>query len=287
MEGFTKQQIIYLRNLLSEEKNKYKEEWEKVKAPLMEAIKKFREKLLQIFEEEKEEDRKKKAWEDAEKEFKEEIRRNELKLGEMFIFRVGYGEETWEKRKNLLEKIKNLPPNKEEMYGILEKLVENKDKFEGSATYWTILLTVFYPEWYFPADENVIGESIQNIMNIQGFWGGDASKNTIRDGIDLYKTLYDIKKDLEIDTMLEVGFYLYKHKKYKPEEEETSKVKTTESQAKTASLLSILNALETKPFLILAGISGTGKTQIARLIAGTMSEEKENKDNKEVKNETY
>jgi ATP-dependent Clp protease ATP-binding subunit ClpA len=43
------------------------------------------------------------------------------------------------------------------------------------------------------------------------------------------------------------------------------------------SLFSILNALQTKPFLILAGISGTGKTQIARLIAWAMSEENNNK----------
>ncbi|MEO0233197.1 MAG: hypothetical protein ABIL90_04545 [candidate division WOR-3 bacterium] len=36
----------------------------------------------------------------------------------------------------------------------------------------------------------------------------------------------------------------------------------------------IINALLTKPFLILAGVSGTGKTQIARIIANVMSEEK-------------
>jgi len=42
-------------------------------------------------------------------------------------------------------------------------------------------------------------------------------------------------------------------------------------------LSSLLNAIQTKPFLILAGISGTGKTQIARLIAWAMSEENNNK----------
>jgi transcriptional regulator NrdR family protein len=43
------------------------------------------------------------------------------------------------------------------------------------------------------------------------------------------------------------------------------------------SLPSIIHAINTKPFLILAGISGTGKTQIARLIAWAMSEENNNK----------
>jgi len=43
------------------------------------------------------------------------------------------------------------------------------------------------------------------------------------------------------------------------------------------SLSSIINAIKTKPFLILAGISGTGKTQIARLIAGKWEEGIKNK----------
>lgn len=45
-------------------------------------------------------------------------------------------------------------------------------------------------------------------------------------------------------------------------------------QEKGTPLFQILTALNTKPFLILAGISGTGKTQIARITAGVMSEEK-------------
>ncbi|MCM8789382.1 MAG: hypothetical protein NC907_06305, partial [Candidatus Omnitrophica bacterium] len=45
----------------------------------------------------------------------------------------------------------------------------------------------------------------------------------------------------------------------------------TDKTSSPYSIPSILNALHTKPFLILAGISGTGKTQIARLIASAMS----------------
>mgnify|MGYP001773473685 CR=1 FL=1 len=40
------------------------------------------------------------------------------------------------------------------------------------------------------------------------------------------------------------------------------------------SLNQILSAISTKPFIIFAGISGTGKTQIARIIASVMTKEK-------------
>lgn len=39
-----------------------------------------------------------------------------------------------------------------------------------------------------------------------------------------------------------------------------------------------LAALQTKPFLILAGVSGTGKTQIARLVAGVLTSQDNNKE---------
>ncbi|MEO0083527.1 MAG: hypothetical protein ABIK33_03990 [candidate division WOR-3 bacterium] len=40
-------------------------------------------------------------------------------------------------------------------------------------------------------------------------------------------------------------------------------------------IISMLNAIETKPFIILSGISGTGKTQIARIISAGIVKEKE------------
>jgi hypothetical protein len=58
------------------------------------------------------------------------------------------------------------------------------------------------------------------------------------------------------------------NKLFKEIEEKTS---PGEILPPNSRLSSILNAIQTKPFLILAGISGTGKTQIARLIASVMS----------------
>jgi energy-coupling factor transporter ATP-binding protein EcfA2 len=49
-------------------------------------------------------------------------------------------------------------------------------------------------------------------------------------------------------------------------------ISTSNTPNSNKSLSSIINAIKTKPFLILAGISGTGKTQIARLIAGKWEE---------------
>jgi hypothetical protein len=46
----------------------------------------------------------------------------------------------------------------------------------------------------------------------------------------------------------------------------------TDGKAKS-KISSILHALSTKPFLILAGVSGTGKTQIARIVAGVVAGE--------------
>lgn len=62
--------------------------------------------------------------------------------------------------------------------------------------------------------------------------------------------------------------------KSKKKEEKKKKEKEShppQSQNSNSKLSPILNALSTKPFLILAGISGTGKTQIARIIASVVS----------------
>lgn len=49
--------------------------------------------------------------------------------------------------------------------------------------------------------------------------------------------------------------------------------KQPENTMEQNKLLNILDVLTAKPFLILAGVSGTGKTQIARIVAGVMSKE--------------
>lgn len=75
------------------------------------------------------------------------------------------------------------------------------------------------------------------------------------------------------DERMEALYYLCRYGRElrgKSEENEEE-----ELEAPLLKLGSIIKALETKPFLILAGVSGTGKTQIARIIASVMSEEEE------------
>ncbi|MEO0092347.1 MAG: hypothetical protein ABIK61_06535 [candidate division WOR-3 bacterium] len=50
----------------------------------------------------------------------------------------------------------------------------------------------------------------------------------------------------------------------------TLKVSNSGNNKGKNKIISMLNAIETKPFIILSGISGTGKTQIARIISACL-----------------
>jgi hypothetical protein len=63
------------------------------------------------------------------------------------------------------------------------------------------------------------------------------------------------------------------YKYWKGKDSHTNVVVTARPDTNKETIKQILNAISTKPFLILAGVSGTGKTQIARLVAGVMSKE--------------
>ena len=76
----------------------------------------------------------------------------------------------------------------------------------------------------------------------------------------------------------------YKINKDKFEKEKFEKIynkkliSTNSKENKNETLHNILNTINTKPFIILSGISGTGKTQIARIIsAGIIKDKKKNK----------
>jgi len=252
------EKINYLKKVITETKRKYQNEWEKIKGPLMEAINEFRDKLRTELKEE--------VWKEAENKFTKVLKTH--KLYKFFGFNVEF---QWEKRKNLFEKIKNLAPEKK-MYGILKELAKNKKEYEGGKTYRTIMLTILYPEWYFPVNRDVLKRIKKNLQNFPSM-----SDKRIDQLIQFYQIVYEIKEELGIDTMLEVGFYLFKYNKEKSLKNEMLEhnKETDNKPTPYFTLSSILNALQTKPFLILAGISGTGKTQIARLIAGIMCEKED------------
>ncbi len=76
--------------------------------------------------------------------------------------------------------------------------------------------------------------------------------------------------------MIEAKYYMVKYgekqnSKNKGHKEKKSSTGRGANPSKDNKLFQILHALNTKPFLILAGVSGTGKTQIARIVAGVMA----------------
>jgi hypothetical protein len=61
----------------------------------------------------------------------------------------------------------------------------------------------------------------------------------------------------------------------KNSEDESDMDTEKNKNSKDTNLEMLITTLKTKPFLILAGVSGTGKTQIARLVAGVISKKEE------------
>ena len=135
-----------------------------------------------------------------------------------------------------------------------EKIIEEK-----------IIIGIYVP--YGKSDES-IGKKFNEEAKKLEVWeemdveiSGEFPKNVAEKMEDLLDRLSS-KKD-ELIKLVNKWFQQKKsvNKHTSPKETENSK----------SPLSSILNALQTKPFLILAGISGTGKTQIARLIANLIS----------------
>ncbi len=97
-------------------------------------------------------------------------------------------------------------------------------------------------------------------------------RNALPEGLGSFRgTLCskDYGKDYGIDNLIE-----YINKALKGGNDAINNTNEGKPIVKTGNKLqSILTALNTKPFLILAGVSGTGKTQIARIVAGVMAKE--------------
>ena len=78
----------------------------------------------------------------------------------------------------------------------------------------------------------------------------------------IYYTLWDVNDDLKGKKTLDLYIQIYKQYKAM-----ASQTKTTASMNIMPKYLPYLTALRTKPFMLLAGISGTGKSRIVRKLA--------------------
>ena len=108
-------------------------------------------------------------------------------------------------------------------------------------------------------------------------------KKEIKEKLNKFKD--ENEKEIKTEKSKKNKVELSKKEENIKETGKTSEI-SDKTKSETSPLSEILNALQTKPFLILAGVSGTGKTQIARLIAWAMSEEENIKEKKEDANET-
>nr|BAL58225.1 hypothetical protein HGMM_F55D02C25 [uncultured prokaryote] len=263
-----------LKGILREMREKYKKEWEKVEPLLLKEIpEKFRRKLEESGKPEE-------NWLPALEEVKGELKKLEIPK---FTGIWTPGEENKEDKEDLTkvfttiyEDFKENPDLEyEKTLGKYAKGEKGKALPRGTSD-WTMFWTLLNPNRYFYIHDRVlkrIGEELEKELGREfTFWGGGTTKN-IEVGIEFLNTLWEIKEELGIASMLEVGYYLYRYNL----EGEGGHPSETESKGRSL-LLPIITAINTKPFLILAGISGTGKTQIARIIANVMSSfEKEEK----------
>ena len=97
----------------------------------------------------------------------------------------------------------------------------------------------------------------------------DIADERYREGA-IYYTLWDVNNDVQGEKLLNQYLEIYKKYKELAMAEKTSKV-TVVRQKKDFSIepkyIPYSTALRTKPFMLLAGISGTGKSRIVRELA--------------------
>ncbi|MEO0083525.1 MAG: hypothetical protein ABIK33_03980 [candidate division WOR-3 bacterium] len=137
---------------------------------------------------------------------------------------------------------KNLMAQLEQIYPNIKELI-NKEKFLQTS------------EW------------VDNYLPLTGKIQEDARRLTIYAALKLYYTPKYNNQSAKFESDKFEELY---NKKLK-QATSGDKYKTTIDE-ETNTLNHILNAINTKPFVILSGISGTGKTQIGRIISAGLVE---------------
>lgn len=256
MSPIEKEKIEKLKEIIKKCYGKYKEDWKKHEDKLFKEIERIKEELRKC--DPKEVDIKNvKKWLES---------LNKI-AGPSFFY---FGEEKKRAIKALRRILGDFKKNeKTQDYEILKKYRD--EKIPSGAGFWTSILSILHKENYFPLGEKTL-EKLEKEEIIKRFWGTETKSPSLEKGVEFFNVLKKINEELGIKTMLETGYYLYKYNKEKKEEKSEEENK----------LYLILRAIQTKPFCILAGVSGTGKTQIARIIANVMSSDKDEKEKEEL-----
>ena len=136
-----------------------------------------------------------------------------------------------------------------------DKIVEilNNGEIKGvGTTLLSVLSTILNCKYYMPILEKIIPMDIRDEIGVNRFLGCD-SKN-VKDFKQFMKTANKIRKELEIDSMLEVAYYLSKYS-----------IITNNGGGETIpkEIKEMDKILENKKQTILYGVPGTGKTYLA------------------------
>lgn len=249
-----------LREILRRGKEKYNriwsENWEEVH-------KLHLEKLNKIIQEDVIQDR---QWEGAKKEIDK-------------LFRWGAGgvsaidENSYKQYREFLAKLKDAG-SKENIVNVIREYLGKVSGLEVKSAF--SCAAILYPNLFAPLWGSTSGGGVFNRSNIEflGLLSEDlrSIETTIDGYFDFLNKLETAAREEGIDNLLEAAFYMMKFGSQSPAPVQSLRsYYESKSYLFHSSLISqFYTALKTKGFVILSGLSGTGKTKLATEIAGLL-----------------
>ncbi|MCD6524098.1 MAG: AAA family ATPase [Thermococcus sp.] len=183
--------------------------------------------------------------------------------------------------KTLLSKaegIKNVT-EAEELQKLFIEVTQGKHTKLSTVSSW---LCVMNPQVFYPMHAQTIPKQLREKLGLNVIWGGKTNERGIKEYLTFLKILERINKKLGIETMIESAFYLSRFKgsddNGKPPKRTTlRKYLSYKGYLYPLHLVSqFYTALKTKGFVILSGLTGTGKTKIAQELAELLDGSKNN-----------
>ena len=182
--------------------------------------------------------------------------------------------------RNLLlkaEKIENVD-DAEELQELLIKVIKGRHTKLSTVSSW---LCVMNPKVFYPMHKQTLPKQVREKIGIRKIWGGNTNERSIQEYMTFLKTINKINKKLGIETMIESAFYLSRFRgsdnNRRPQKRTIGRYLSYRGYFYSQHLVSqFYTALKTKGFVILSGLTGTGKTKIAQELAELLDGSKNN-----------
>lgn len=182
--------------------------------------------------------------------------------------------------RNLLlkaEKIENVD-DAEELQELLIKVIKGRHTKLSTVSSW---LCVMNPKVFYPMHKQTLPKQVREKIGIRKIWGGNTNERSIQEYMTFLKTINKINKKLGIETMIESAFYLSRFRgsdnNRGPQKRTIGRYLSYRGYFYSQHLVSqFYTALKTKGFVILSGLTGTGKTKIAQELAELLDGSKNN-----------